>query len=694
MVIVVAIASSSRPSAMELALALALALLALPTLTSFLLLPSSTSIIVVAARPPSSASTCHVPVHRMGRLVIPFAPAAKSWLPAVVPSLHRGGGTITDDDDDDDDDQRRRLDDALLRLADGIIQRLVTTTTTTGWPGAASCRALRTMPTLDVAFDGRGGHDDRDDDRDHDDGEGRWMEETPWVSYSRHFLEVAFRRLWEARLGRRTTTTMEGGTSRMVMETTVVSSSSSSSSSSSDPQAPRYVVDIDVSRGILEVTTIDGMTTTRDAVATGSTTFEELCMGVRREMRLCRRRPSPPTPTEDEARASSLSSLSSCSSSVEDSTHASIVVNDRGGEGEEGTMVDGVLLPITTTTMTRSTGVDRSVRSAMTQRQYRPPTKMTTTKSAKIRRELELAMVAAIARAEERLMEMECEMDESSLAVGVHGDNDEDELEGDDDEGLMARGGAMQRFGDRVDEIVDDLSSTFLAFIEENGDVMTKSDQLWAKEQRISALKQVLGGVAGVQRLFHLQLQGLRDHFGRLYEDALSDSPLVAEGDMREWESRRRAAAREAQEGFERSAYASIPRICRRIDGELCDDGKLVDMFGFIDALRGLLEDMYDATTARGLNEEGVWEDKVADEVQSVDESQRRRIPKTRVGLRQVVKRIKTKIQQRGPARWYERLAAKIFVIGVNYVQGWIVLQSLRREARRRDLAMPKFPLF
>ena len=90
-----------------------------------------------------------------------------------------------------------------------------------------------------------------------------------------------------------------------------------------------------------------------------------------------------------------------------------------------------------------------------------------------------------------------------------------------------------------------------------------------------------------------------------------------------------------------------------------------------------------------------MWEDIIADEDDvAVDNSQRRRTSKTRIGLRQIVKRIQAKVQKRGPTRWYERLAAKVFVIGVNYVQGWIALQSLRREARRRDLAMPKFPLF
>ena len=100
------------------------------------------------------------------------------------------------------------------------------------------------------------------------------------------------------------------------------------------------------------------------------------------------------------------------------------------------------------------------------------------------------AMPAAIARAKESLMDLEGEMDESFLPVGVDDDDDDDDNndhdddkddgDGDGDE-RGAAGGPMPRFGDRVDEIVDTASSTFLAFAEENGDVMTKSDGVWVE---------------------------------------------------------------------------------------------------------------------------------------------------------------------------------------------------------------------
>jgi hypothetical protein len=71
----------------------------------------------------------------------------------------------------------------------------------------------------------------------------------------------------------------------------------------------------------------------------------------------------------------------------------------------------------------------------------------------------------------------------------------------------------MPQFGDRVDAIVDDVSSTFLAYAEEHADDMTETDKVWIEGERIRALKQILGGGKGtvVQRLYHLNMQGLRD---------------------------------------------------------------------------------------------------------------------------------------------------------------------------------------
>ena len=193
----------------------------------------------------------------------------------------------------------------------------------------------------------------------------------------------------------------------------------------------------------------------------------------------------------------------------------------------------------------------------------------------------------------------------------------------------------------------------------------------------------------GIHRIFHLHLQSLRDYFGQYYEFMVDDLVPV---DAHNWHLRRRKAARHAEEQFTKAAVASIPQICRSPNGELCDD--FAEMFSCAEALRGLLEDIEEVLATREF-EENEWldilggrDDEINDDTEALAATQ------SRLGLRQLIKRARDKVQRRGPARWYERLAAKLFVIGVNYVQGWMVLQALRRDAKKRDTEMPKFPLF
>ena len=43
---------------------------------------------------------------------------------------------------------------------------------------------------------------------------------------------------------------------------------------------------------------------------------------------------------------------------------------------------------------------------------------------------------------------------------------------------------------------------------------------------------------------------------------------------------------------------------------------------------------------------------------------------------------------------WYKKLVARALMLGVNYGQGWLALQGIKRAARERDENLPKFPLF
>ena len=84
-------------------------------------------------------------------------------------------------------------------------------------------------------------------------------------------------------------------------------------------------------------------------------------------------------------------------------------------------------------------------------------------------------------------------------------------------------------------------------------------------------------------------------------------------------------------------------------------------------ALQGLIKDMMEATQSRQ------DEQSMAMEEESDEEEE---------------------ILSRHPPKWYEKLAARAFVLGVNYLQGWLAWQGVKRAAIERDRNMPKFPLF
>jgi len=296
--------------------------------------------------------------------------------------------------------------------------------------------------------------------------------------------------------------------------------------------------------------------------------------------------------------------------------------------------------------------------------------------SASFRNIAELAMTTALSTAEDGLFEIENKMDDAIL-------------EGDD--GNVP----MPEFGSDANALLFKVSEAYLDTISEAE--FTDSDREWVMNRRIEALKHVAGN--GLHRLYRLHLQNLRDHFGRTYEKILEKTSAMdlkemdEENNVQERDQQRRDGAKRAEEGFINAAFLSIPAICQ--DPQM----ELGDLYSCTEALRGLLEDMYEATLSRGIEEEE-WNDvmdisaeeggRLYHDNNDVDSAP----AETRVGLRELIKIIKNKRANRGPAKWYERLAAKALVIGVNYVQGWIVLQTLRREARRRDLTMPKFPLF
>jgi len=239
-----------------------------------------------------------------------------------------------------------------------------------------------------------------------------------------------------------------------------------------------------------------------------------------------------------------------------------------------------------------------------------------------------------------------------------------------------------ENFQVHANSILDGISTMFGAA---SNELVNDLERNWVNAQRLDLMTQVAR--TEISRLFRLQLDRLRDHFGLWYESYLQASMgnEIDEG----WSAKRQQAAKKAEEAFIRAAFGAIPSSCQQPDGELWEQTS--DVFGCLESLRGLLEDMYDATSVLGLEQEE-WENIATSEaeIKGVDSLPTRK----RRALRQVVKDIKQRLQQRGPTKWYGRLAFKVVPLLVNYVQGWIILQTLRREAQKRDQRMPKFPMF
>ena len=195
-----------------------------------------------------------------------------------------------------------------------------------------------------------------------------------------------------------------------------------------------------------------------------------------------------------------------------------------------------------------------------------------------------------------------------------------------------------------------------------------------------------VAGDSGLRHLFEIQLQSLREYYGRRYE-AVLDEILGSSSEGGESRSKEKqeailtAAAQRAAEGFRTAAGNAMPSSCREGSILECLD------FGIVITrdLNGLMQDMIEATQARRELEED-WDNAATGEVGAENDEEEG--PADDNGGRQ------TRRQRKGPAKWYEKIAARALVLGVNYLQGWLALQQLRKAAADRDKAMPKFPLF
>jgi hypothetical protein len=203
-----------------------------------------------------------------------------------------------------------------------------------------------------------------------------------------------------------------------------------------------------------------------------------------------------------------------------------------------------------------------------------------------------------------------------------------------------------------------------------------------------------------VVRLYKDQLQALRNYYGEQYEVMIASSMGDAGGGESssptgsDTERQRAEAAEYATKGFIVAAENAVPAMYRETntkvqqqrvagshssnDNNDCSGRRIVD-FDHVDAYRGLIQDMMDATQ-RLEDEHGLAEMLLDDD--DDDGGWNSAAPST------------GKKRRRQMPKWLERIAARAFVFGVNYIQGWLAWQGIKRAAIERDRNQPKFPLF
>jgi hypothetical protein len=245
----------------------------------------------------------------------------------------------------------------------------------------------------------------------------------------------------------------------------------------------------------------------------------------------------------------------------------------------------------------------------------------------------------------------------------------------------------LEDLEEKMQELVLDQSSNPMPLLE-FGDLvqdifLTTEIQLKGERGMHDSFRRGLmkGIVVEVQRLYKDQLQALRNYYGQRYESILDeeyeDGIHNDENIERKWAT----GAEHMTQAFLAAARNAIPAIYRA-DLEESKDGiktRSEALFDHVDALQGLIQDMMESTERRK-DEQDVATMILANEEEGQTEdvapafARAFRLPKL--------------------PKWLERLAARALVFGVNYVQGWLAWQGIKRAALERDRNQPKFPLF
>jgi len=189
------------------------------------------------------------------------------------------------------------------------------------------------------------------------------------------------------------------------------------------------------------------------------------------------------------------------------------------------------------------------------------------------------------------------------------------------------------------------------------------------------------GIVVEVQRLHKDQLQALRNYYGQRYESILDEE---LEHDIHNDETIERKWAIGAEhmtQAFLAAAINAVPAMYRNDLNDNNDTIKIKNQASFdhVDALQGLIQDMIESTERRK-EEYSIATMLVANEEKGNNSDGASTSPRI--------------CRLPKMPKWLERLAARAFVFGVNYVQGWLAWQGIKNAALERDRNQPKFPLF
>lgn len=245
----------------------------------------------------------------------------------------------------------------------------------------------------------------------------------------------------------------------------------------------------------------------------------------------------------------------------------------------------------------------------------------------------------------------------------------------------------LEDLEEKMQELVLDQSSNNMPLLEfgtlVHDILQTAEMQLQGKGGMHESFRRGLmnGIVLEAQRLYKDQLQALRNYYGQRYESILNEEVEDNIHNDESIEQKWAVGAEHMTQGFLAAALNAVPAMYRT---ELKDgkDGIVIRSEAAFDhsgALQGLIQDMIESTERRKeeLNMASILvaNDEKEEATGSTSTSARKyRLPTL--------------------PKWLERLAARAFVFGVNYIQGWLAWQGIKRAALERDRNQPKFPLF